>query len=318
MSGRHLWIARIHRVHDHIDAHLAEPLDLATLAAVAHASPWHFHRVFQGMTGETLAGCVRRRRLETAARRLLATPPEAALRIAIEIGFGSAEAFTRAFRTHFGVTPTAWRRGGWRVWCDANRAQLRKLDQALRKTDQVVAALFDEDAWTRPDAAASEDLRPMHVDIRTLAPQRVAYLRYTGPFANDGVARTWQRFVAWFVSRGLMQPPRTRYGVSQDNPEITPPEHCRYDCCIAVDEDFRPEGEIGVQTIAGGTYACAPFDGVAADFSGAWMRLYGQWLPASDWQAEDRPPLEIYPADQIPDPQTGRIRCLLCIPVRPA
>lgn len=69
MSGRLLWIARIHRVHDRIDAHLAEPLDLAALAAVAHASPWHFHRVLQGMTGEILAECVRRRRLEAGARR---------------------------------------------------------------------------------------------------------------------------------------------------------------------------------------------------------------------------------------------------------
>lgn len=317
MSGRPAWIARIRRVHAYIDTHLAEPLDLAILASVAHASPWHFHRVFQGMTGETLGECVRRRRLETAARRLLATPPEAALRIALEVGFGSAEAFTRAFKAHFGVTPTAWRRGGWRAWRDAQRTHLRKLDQAPSKIDPVVATLFDEDAWTRPEAAATHE-PPMHVDIRSLAPQRVAYLRYTGPFADDGVARSWQRFVAWFLSRGLMQPPRTRYGISQDNPEITPPEHCRYDCCIAVDEDFQPEGEIGVQTIAGGMYACAPFEGGAADFGDAWMRLYGQWLPASDWQADDRPPLELYPADAIPDPQTGRIRCLLCIPVRPA
>lgn len=318
MSGRSAWIARIHRVHDHIDAHLAGPLDLAALAAVAHASPWHFHRLFQGMTGETLADCVRRRRLEAAARRLLATPPPAVLRVALDVGFGSAEAFCRAFKAHFRMTPTDWRRGGWRTWGDAHRARLRNLGQALRKTDQVVAALFDDDAWIRPDAAAIRESVPMHVEIRTLAPQRVAYLRHTGPFAGDGVAKTWQRFVAWFLSKGMMQPPRTRYGVSQDDPEITPPEHCRYDCCIAVDDDFRPEGEIGVQTLAGGTWACAAFEGGAADFNAAWMRFYGEWLPASPWQAEDRAPMELYPADAIPDPRTGRLRCLLCIPVRPA
>lgn len=317
-AGRRAYVARINRVHDYIDAHLAEPLDLAELAAVAHFSPWHFHRVFLGITGETLADCVRRRRLEAAARRLLATPPQPALRIALDVGFGSAEVFTRAFKTHFGMTPGAWRRGGWRTWCDAHQAQLRKLSQGLRKSNQVVATLFDEDAWTRPDPATVQELQAMHVDIRTLAPQRVAYLRYTGPFAGDGVARTWQRFVAWFLSAGLMRKPRTRYGVTQDNPEITPPERCRYDCCIAVDDDVQPQGEIGVQTLAGGTYACAPFDGTAADIHGAWTRFYGQWLPASAWQAEDRAPLEIYPADAIPDPETGRFQCLLCLPVRPA
>src|SRR6476646_11717671 len=101
-TNRSWYTASINRVVDHIDAHLAEPLDLETLAAVAHFSPWHFHRLFQALTGETLADRVRRRRLETAAARLLATPPQPALRIALDVGFGSAEVFTRAFRAHFG------------------------------------------------------------------------------------------------------------------------------------------------------------------------------------------------------------------------
>lgn len=66
MSSRSLYVARIHRVTDHIDAHLAEPLDLAVLASIAHFSAWHFHRVFQTMTGETLADPVRRRRASRA------------------------------------------------------------------------------------------------------------------------------------------------------------------------------------------------------------------------------------------------------------
>ena len=103
------YVARINRVFDYIDEHLADPLDLAKLAAVAFVSPWHFHRVFQALTGETLADRVRRRRVEVAATRLLAQPPAPALTIALDVGFGSPEVFTRAFRAHFGVTPTAWR-----------------------------------------------------------------------------------------------------------------------------------------------------------------------------------------------------------------
>ena len=102
---------RIDRVLDHIRTHLAEPLDLATLAEVAHFSPWHFHRIFQGMTGETLADAVRRLRLEAAALRLVHRPHDAALGIALGVGFASAEVFSRAFKAHFGMTPTAWRRG---------------------------------------------------------------------------------------------------------------------------------------------------------------------------------------------------------------
>ena len=55
----HTYIARINRVTDHISANLAGTLDLQALADVACFSPWHFHRVFQAVTGETLADCVR-------------------------------------------------------------------------------------------------------------------------------------------------------------------------------------------------------------------------------------------------------------------
>ena len=52
--------SRMHRVLAHIDAHLDEPLDLSSLAGVAHFSPFHFHRLFAAWTGETLGDYLRR------------------------------------------------------------------------------------------------------------------------------------------------------------------------------------------------------------------------------------------------------------------
>lgn len=155
-DSRQRYVARINRVVDHIDAHLAEPLDLAALAAVAHFSPWHFHRLFQAMTGETLAERVRRRRLEVAAARLLASPPQSALSVGLSVGFASAEVFTRAFKAHFGVTPSAWRRGGWRAWAAGHQEQLRKIHQAERKAHQAVVVTLCHDGLSRPAVAAIE------------------------------------------------------------------------------------------------------------------------------------------------------------------
>ena len=160
MTHRHAYIARINRVVDHIDAHLAEPLDLHKLAAVAHFSPWHFHRIFQALTGETLAERVRRRRLEVAAGRLLASPPAPALNIALDVGFASPEVFTRAFRAHFGVTPSAWRRGAYREWTAQHRAQLSKIHQADRKARQAVADGFRDDAHAWPVESSVNLVKP--------------------------------------------------------------------------------------------------------------------------------------------------------------
>jgi len=93
---------RMHAVVEHIDRHLDRKLDLDTLAAVAHFSPFHFHRLFGALMGEALGDYLRRRRLEMAATRLRAQDRVPVLGIALGVGFGSAEAFTRAFRARFG------------------------------------------------------------------------------------------------------------------------------------------------------------------------------------------------------------------------
>ena len=312
MDPRRSYLMRIHRVCDHIDAHLAEPLDLQALAAVANFSPWHFHRVFQAMTGETLAERVRRRRLEVAAARLLASPPQAASAIAFDVGFGSAAVFSRAFRAYFGVTPTAWREGAATEWQARQRARFSKIHQALRNPHQGGEALRGDDTGLLNPYQGTA----MNVEIRTFPDTRVAFLRHVGPYGSPTIGQTWSRLYAWAGAHGLMQPRRKTYGISLDNPDITPPEQLRYDACIAVDANFRAQGEIGAQTIPGGRYACTEFNGTPDDFHGAWAAFFGGWLPDSGFECDDRPSFELYPEDFEPDPQTCTFRCWLCMPVR--
>jgi len=102
MDSRFEYVARMHRVVEHIDRHLDEPLDLETLAGVANFSSFHFHRLFSAWMGETLGEYLRRRRLEIGAQRLATQPRIPVLRVALSVGFGSSEAFARAFKARFG------------------------------------------------------------------------------------------------------------------------------------------------------------------------------------------------------------------------
>src|SRR5215467_8764141 len=97
-TSRSEYSNRMHRVLEHIDRHLEEPLELDALAGVANFSAFHFHRLFSAWMGETLGEYVRRRRLEIAALRLVSQPNTSVLRVALSVGFGSAEAFARAFK----------------------------------------------------------------------------------------------------------------------------------------------------------------------------------------------------------------------------
>ncbi|MBM4783303.1 MAG: AraC family transcriptional regulator [Archangiaceae bacterium] len=105
------WAARVGRVEQLIAQRLDdETLEPAHLAKAANLALHHFHRVFRAQTGETVMQHVRRLRLERAARTLR-TPqaPERLLEVALEAGYESHEAFTRAFQARFGVAPSTWR-----------------------------------------------------------------------------------------------------------------------------------------------------------------------------------------------------------------
>jgi AraC family transcriptional regulator len=104
---------RISRVIAEILADPSAPHTVESLAAAAHLSPFHFHRIYRALTGEGLAETVRRLRLAQAARHLARrTGPVTG--IALEAGYDSPQAFARAFREFTGLTPSdyqAWHGG---------------------------------------------------------------------------------------------------------------------------------------------------------------------------------------------------------------
>ena len=81
------YIARINRVIDHIEAHLDEQLTLNALAEVAHFSPYHFHRIFHAMVGETLNRFIQRLRCERAAMQLVGQQTKSISAIALDCGY---------------------------------------------------------------------------------------------------------------------------------------------------------------------------------------------------------------------------------------
>ncbi|MEH2537379.1 MULTISPECIES: AraC family transcriptional regulator [unclassified Bradyrhizobium] len=92
----------------YIESHLAEPLTLDEIAGIAGVSRFHLVRAFAAATGLSVMRYVRARRLTKAAQALAAGAPDI-LSLALDADYSSHEAFTRAFRDHFGITPEAVR-----------------------------------------------------------------------------------------------------------------------------------------------------------------------------------------------------------------
>ncbi|MFJ6519229.1 helix-turn-helix domain-containing protein [Streptomyces filamentosus] len=101
----------LNRALDHVEARLDGDLDPAALARIAATSEYHFRRLFSALAGMPLSEYVRRRRLTVAGAEVLAGE-RTLLEIAVRYGYGSGEAFARAFRAFHGVGPGEARRTG--------------------------------------------------------------------------------------------------------------------------------------------------------------------------------------------------------------
>jgi len=140
------------------------------------------------------------------------------------------------------------------------------------------------------------------VRLEVWPPQRVAYLRHNGPYETSG--QTFDRFLKWVEEAHLFGPETRCLGICWDDPEETPPEKIRFDCCITIESDFHPGGDIRVQTIPGGEFAVLTHKGHYETLQQSYDWLYNVWLPQSGREARDDPPFEVYynsPANTSPE-----------------
>ncbi|CDR02980.1 AraC family transcriptional regulator [Streptomyces iranensis] len=104
-------LERLNEALDHIDSRLDQRIEVAELARIAMTSEYHFRRLFSALAGISLSEYIRRRRLTLAGAEVLAGE-RTLLEIAVRYGYGSGEAFARAFRAMHGVGPGEARRAG--------------------------------------------------------------------------------------------------------------------------------------------------------------------------------------------------------------
>ena len=304
---RQEYVRRINRVLDYVREDLVGDLRLETLARVANFSPFHFHRIFHGMTGETLNTFIRRVRVETAAAKLLHSPKLSITRVAVDCGYSSPSSFAREFRDAFGMSASQFRDGGF--------ASQRKIRQEDRKIGEDESALSSYDEDTIQQLRRRYAMVEMKVDVKEMPEMHVAYIRHIGPYNQIGGA--FGKLMQWAGPRGLLNFPETKMlGVYHDDPGITEESKLQSSACITVPEDTKVEGEVGTMSIPGGLFVVGHVEINQDQFGEAWDKLMGEWLPESGYQPDDRPCYELYLNDPKQHPE-GKFIVDICEPVKP-
>lgn len=256
------YVQRVNRAIDHVTRHLAEPLQLGKLAKVAAFSPFHFHRIFRAMLGETVHAFVKRTRLERALY-LMSHDRQPLTEIALEVGFQSSSEFSRSFKAHFGVAPRAFDLDGWRA---AGRDRLK------------IRSSRTHDAF--------------RVTVRSLPARRVAYLRVFRPFEKGRVPRAAAKLVAWAKARGLSE--GQWLGWAWEEPELVSLDRYRYDVGVEVPEGVLLGDDVGEQRFPPMKVAELPLKGTLALEARAFDWLYGHWLPRSGFVPDHQPSFEAW------------------------
>lgn len=292
---RQEYVGRINRAIDYVRGNLDGDLRLESIARAASFSPYHFHRIFKSVVGETVNAFVRRHRAQKAAGMLIHSPAMTITEISVACGYSSSSMFAREFRTHFGVSASQFRAAG--------RASLERFRQELADRGHVLQ---------KHHAQRTEMF--FRVEVREEPPRRVAYIRHVGNYSEIGQA--FSRLARWAGPRGLTQENAHMLAIYHDNPDVTPVEKLRADACITVPEGTKVNRDIGLATLPGGTYAAAYVEIDDTQYGEAWNRLFSDWLPESGYQPDDRPCYELYLNDPRTHPQNKHI-LEICEPVRP-
>ncbi|HAU1248544.1 TPA: AraC family transcriptional regulator [Legionella pneumophila] len=255
---------KLENMIDFIGKHLDEELSLESLSEIFCISKFHFHRLFTAFTGLSLQQYIKWLRLKRAAHQLVVEKDQSVINIAINAGFESHEAFSRAFKKSCGFSPSQFRQG------------------------------FGRSYWEQPPYCLPRQGRiDMKVDIKSIDKIRLAVIEHKGDPKLLG--ESINKLVSWAKSQSINLKPRPgeAFALAYDDPKTTPPSEFRIDLGIKVPENLKLDGVIE-KFLPSGRYAVTVHKGTRNNIGDVVYYLYRDWLPNTSEQLGDLPCIFCY------------------------
>jgi AraC family transcriptional regulator len=251
------YVKRLARVSKYIQEHLDDAVDLNTLADIANLSPYHFHRVYHALNGETVANTVKRLRLSRAAADLIRTELNIE-KIAERAGYSTVQAFTRVFKSEFGMPPAQYKKHG------SHTVFEKPIEQAVTLNNTVKI-------------------------VETPAMHGVM-LEHRGSYMM--IEHAFNPLMLWAKQHDIQY--KSVLGIYYDDPFAVVEKELRSSACLVFEEGLEPPAPMQPLHMPKMRCAVLRHRGPYADMRLAYMWLYGQWLPQAGVEMADAPVFEIY------------------------
>lgn len=185
---------RIEKALEYIDAHLDESIPLEQISGAFHFSPYYFHRMFSAVAGRPVTAYIRDRRLQKACR-MLAQTHDAILSISLECGFDTAQSFSRAFKSRYGISPSQFRKAPKTIEQPTVRELMegfrRRLKGGIAVEPRIIQRPVLHIAGTGGDGTRTAEVWQSFMDLQEKNPPREA-------LSQDGYeVRTYSEGSQW-------------------------------------------------------------------------------------------------------------------------
>lgn len=286
---------RINKAIDYINSNLNKTITLSELASESYFSPYHFHRIFTAVTGETVNDFINRVRIEKSMK-LLKYSKDSISDIAYNCGYSSPSTFSRAFKQYLEMSPSNYRK--------SRKIQNSKIRKELFPIEEYHCPMKEDELKNN-----------FPVQIKDFPQRRIAYIRVLDSYKDGVVLKAYERLINWSKKMNLFSS-QTIFGMSIDDPLVTPKEKYRYEVCITIPNNLKIEDSlIQAMILPKCKYATTSVSGSFNEVATAIKYLFNDWLINSEYEPEQQAGLEIF-NDKRNILNWKHLDLDLCIPVK--
>ncbi len=301
-SLREDYIGRINKVIDFIEDNLDKELPLEYVSNISCYSPFHFHRIFSSIMGETINSFINRKRIEKIASVIMNGSDIPLTELAYNYGFKSGSSFSRAFSNYYGISPSEFREKGGDIY-----SKICKVDSKNGKEQitfkKYICGIDNIKKWINMNA---------QIEVKEMPELKIVYINHVGRF--DLIGQVYGRLMQWAGPKGLLASPEMKtITIYHDDPKVTDLSKVRQSAGITVEKDVKVDGEIGKMTLSKGKFAVGRFEIPVTGFEQAWNSMC-VWVAESGYKVRDGKYYELYHNDHMEHPEQKFILDI-CIPV---
>ena len=262
METKEFYKQRLQQVVSYIRTQYNQKISIKELEQLSSFSYRNLQRVFKAFYSETIGAYVTRLKVENAAKILVYSQKEIKL-IAEEVGYSDVFSFSKAFKKHFGISPSKYR---------------NKKEELFKKSEKI-----------------TEEIMPFFEERITVLPEkRVLYTTFKGDYYSTDLDSIWDNFIEQSERLGVDVNTAESFGIIWDEPIISEKLSYHYDACLVIDDLELVNSKFNTKGIPSETYAVFEHIGSYKTIADTYDKIFTKWLFTTSYEITEKPFLEFY------------------------